>query len=88
MSTQRLSQEQRELKAAAQRFAREELAPIAAEIEAEGAPMPREVLRLMAERGFMGLDIPEALGGLGLDGLSCACEQLADVRIRMRIFAA
>ena len=72
MSTQRLSQEQRELKAAAQRFAREELAPIAAEIEAEGAPMPREVLRLMAERGFMGLDIPEALGGLGRDGLSCA----------------
>lgn len=71
-STYRLTDEQRHLKEAARHFAIEELVPIAAEVERAGAPLPREVLELMAERGFMGLDVPTEFGGLGLDTLSCA----------------
>ena len=72
MTNYRLTDEQRRLKQAARDFAHEELLPIATRIERAGEPLPREVLALMAERGFMGLDIPEAYGGLGLDTLSCA----------------
>lgn len=71
-STYRLTDEQRRLKEAARHFALKELVPIAAEVERAGAPLPREVLELMAERGFMGLDVPTEFGGLGLDTLSCA----------------
>ena len=71
-SSYRLTDEQRRLKEAARDFAQTKLAPIAAEVERAGAPMPLEVLREMAERGFMGLDVPSTYGGLGLDTLSCA----------------
>lgn len=81
MSNYRLTDEQRRLKTAARDFAQNELLPIATRIERAGEPLPRDVLALMAERGFMGLDIPEAYGGLGLDTLSCALilEELASV---------
>jgi len=72
MTNYRLTDEQRRLKCAAREFAQEELLPIATRIERAGEPLPREVLALMAERGFMGLDIPVEYGGLGLDTLSCA----------------
>ncbi|MDD9926605.1 MAG: acyl-CoA dehydrogenase family protein [Rhodospirillaceae bacterium] len=72
MTNYRLTDEQRRLKQAARDFAQEELLPIATRVERAGEPLPREALALMAERGFMGLDIPEAYGGLGLDTLTCA----------------
>ena len=72
MANYRLTAEQRRLKIAAREFAQEELLPIATHIERASEPLPRNVLELMSERGFMGLDIPEAYGGLGLDTLSCA----------------
>ena len=72
MANYRLTAEQRRLKIAAREFAQEELLPIATNIERASEPLPRNVLELMSERGFMGLDIPEAYGGLGLDTLSCA----------------
>ena len=72
MTNYRLTDEQRRLKQAARDFAQEELLPIATRVERAGEPLPRETLALMAERGFMGLDIPEAYGGLGLDTLTCA----------------
>ena len=72
MTNYRLTDEQRRLKQAARDFAQEALLPIATRVERAGEPLPREALALMAERGFMGLDIPEAYGGLGLDTLTCA----------------
>ena len=72
MTNYRLTEEQRRLKQVARDFAQEELLPIATRVERAGEPLPREALALMAERGFMGLDIPEAYGGLGLDTLTCA----------------
>jgi alkylation response protein AidB-like acyl-CoA dehydrogenase len=72
MSTYRLTDEQIRLKEAARRFSRTELAPIAMDVEREGGLLSRETLKMMAEHGYMGLDIPPEFGGLGLDALSCA----------------
>jgi alkylation response protein AidB-like acyl-CoA dehydrogenase len=81
MANYRLTDEQRRLKAAALDFARRELLPISTEVERAGAVLSREVLKMMAERGFMGLDVPVEYGGLGLDALSCAVilEEIAAV---------
>ena len=78
MANYRLTAEQRRLKIAAREFAQEELLPIATHIERASEPLPRNVLELMSERGFMGLDIPAAYGGLGLDTLSCAIILISD----------
>ena len=72
MSNYRLTDEQRQLKEAARRFAEDQLRPIALEVEAQGGELSRETLKLMAENGYVGLDIPPEYGGLGLDTLSCA----------------
>lgn len=81
MSNYRLTNEQRRLKEAARRFAEDKLRPIALETERKGAPMSRNTLKLMAENGYVGLDIPPEYGGLGLDIMSCAVvlEELSSV---------
>lgn len=53
-------------------FADKTLAPIAAEID-RTETFPMDVVRQMAEMGFLGLKIPEEYGGLGLDMRSYAC---------------
>ena len=81
MSNYRLTDEQRSLKEAARRFAENKLRPIALETERKGEAMPREALKLMAENGYVGLDIPTEYGGLGLDIMGCAVvlEELSSV---------
>ncbi len=61
-----LSDEQRVLQEAARRFARQQMASVAKEMETEGCPLPRKHLRRYAEMGFLGINIPEKYGGLGL----------------------
>ncbi len=65
----RISDDQRELVEAARRYARAELPPIAEEIEKTGSPPPRALIRKYAELGFLGINIPQRLGGLGLGNL-------------------
>lgn len=65
----RLSDEQRALQEAARRYVRERLPAIARDIEATGKPPPRELLREYAEMGFLGINVPERYGGLGLGNL-------------------
>jgi len=65
----RLSEEQEQLRDAARRFARERLPAVAEELEARNEAVPRELLREYAELGFLGVNVPEALGGLGLGNL-------------------
>ena len=61
-----------------ERFSNEVLAPAAAAIDAEGtfATLHRPAL---AEMGIMGINLPEAYGGIGLSGpaLYCAVEAIA-----------
>jgi alkylation response protein AidB-like acyl-CoA dehydrogenase len=61
-----LTDSQREVRDLARDFARAEVAPHAAEWNAEHH-VPVEVLRKMGELGFLGVIIPEELGGAGLD---------------------
>ncbi|MBI2521930.1 MAG: acyl-CoA dehydrogenase [Bdellovibrio sp.] len=55
----------------ASRFSNTELAPLAHEIDKE-ARIPKEILRKLADNGFLGIFIPEAYGGAGMDYVSYA----------------
>jgi len=76
-----LSDEQRALQQTARAFAQKELAPLAAKLEADNAPLPHDMVRKMASMGFLGINIPEELGGLGLSNLDAliVLEELAKV---------
>ncbi|MEM9303108.1 MAG: acyl-CoA dehydrogenase family protein [Pseudomonadota bacterium] len=64
-----LTDEQRELQETARRYARERLVDVAEEIERTGEPPSHALIKEFAEMGFMGINVPEALGGLGLGNL-------------------
>jgi alkylation response protein AidB-like acyl-CoA dehydrogenase len=65
-----LSEEQRQIAATAERFAREEILPRVAAIEAKEPGAMADVLRKAAELGFTAVDVPEDYGGLGMDKVS------------------
>src|SRR5580658_4247641 len=75
-----LSDEERELREAARRFARKEIAPVAERMDREEY-FPREVFRQLGEQGFLGVTIPTEYGGLGLPYLAQALilEEIARV---------
>jgi alkylation response protein AidB-like acyl-CoA dehydrogenase len=62
----RLTDEQRELQQAARAFARGELRPIAEVLERDNVPPSRDLVKRYAEMGFLGVNVPQGLGGLGL----------------------
>jgi len=64
-----LSEEQTELKESVRRYGRERLASIAEEIEQSGEPPSRELVREFAQMGYLGINVPEDLGGMGLGNL-------------------
>jgi len=76
-----LTEEQQALKATAQAFAQKELAPLASAIEASSEPLSHDMVKRMAAMGFLGINIPEELGGLGLSNLDAliVLEELAKV---------
>jgi alkylation response protein AidB-like acyl-CoA dehydrogenase len=65
-----LSEEQRQIAATAERFAREEILPRVAAIETKEPGAMADVLRKAAELGFTAVDVPEDYGGLGMDKVS------------------
>ncbi len=65
----RLSDEQLMAQKTAAEFARGEVLPRAADIDREHR-FPAELVRRMAELGFLGIAIPEQYGGAGLDTVS------------------
>jgi alkylation response protein AidB-like acyl-CoA dehydrogenase len=64
-----LTAEQKALQESARRYARERLAETARHCEETGHPPSRELVRAYAELGFLGVNVPEAYGGLGLGNL-------------------
>jgi len=66
-----LSEEQELVQRTARDFAREKVLPRAREIDEQGK-VPPELLAEMASLGFLGIYVPEAYGGAGLDALSYA----------------
>jgi alkylation response protein AidB-like acyl-CoA dehydrogenase len=69
MSLTELSDEQREIRLLARRFADERVAPQAAAWDRERR-FPKEVLAELAELGLLGVCVPAELGGAGADFLS------------------
>ena len=64
-----LSQEQRALRDAARDFARAEMTPVARELEESDTPLSKDWIKRYAEMGFLGVNVPESYGGLGLGNL-------------------
>ena len=64
-----LTDEQRQLQASAREFARAELPALAQKLEIENTPAPHDLIARYAEMGFLGINVPERLGGLGLGNL-------------------
>ncbi len=66
------SQEQIQTAKTASEFAVNEVLPAAAEIEAKNFDVTRALLRKAGELGLLGVDIPEAYGGLEMDKVTSA----------------
>ena len=64
-----LTDQQRELQDAARKFARAELPELARDMEANDYSVPADMVRRYGEMGFLGVNLPEEFGGLGLGHL-------------------
>jgi alkylation response protein AidB-like acyl-CoA dehydrogenase len=67
----KLTDEQQMIQAAARDFARDEIAPIAPKFD-ESGEFPLKTVQQMGEMGLMGIEVPEAYGGSGLDTIGYA----------------
>ncbi len=65
-----LSEEHRQIAATAARFAREEIEPSIAAIEAKESGVLAGLMRKAAALGFTSVEIPEEYGGMGMDKVS------------------
>ena len=74
------SQAHEELRVRVRDFARREIAPVAAALDAESR-FPWENVRKLADAGWFGINVPEEYGGFGLDYISyiLVIEELARV---------
>ena len=64
-----ITDEHKMIQSAARDFARNSIAPIAAEFD-ESGDFPLETIREMGQLGFMGIEVPEEYGGAGMDTLA------------------
>lgn len=76
-----LSDEQRQLQDSARRYAHEKLRGIAEQIEHSGNPPDHALIREYADMGFLGINVPEEYGGLGLGNLEAliVIEEIAKI---------
>ncbi len=76
-----LTEEQEQLRETARRYSREQLPEVAEKIERTGEPPTKALLKRYAEMGFLGINIPERFGGLGLGNLEAliVLEQFAQI---------
>ncbi len=64
-----ITEEHEMIQLAARDFAQKSIAPIAAEHD-ESGEFPINTVRQMGELGFMGIEVPEEYGGVGMDTLA------------------
>ena len=67
-----LSEEHRQIAKTAIEFTTNEVMPVAHEIEAKNFAITRSLLRKAGDLGLMGVDVPEAYGGLEMDKVTSA----------------
>ena len=75
-----LSDEHRMLRDTVRDFAQREIAPVAAQLD-ESGEFPRATVRRMGALGLMGIEVPEAYGGAGMDPPACALAILELARV-------
>jgi alkylation response protein AidB-like acyl-CoA dehydrogenase len=75
-----LSDEHKMIRDAARDFARNAIAPVAAQFD-ESGEFPHETIKKMGEMGLMGIEVPEQYGGAGMDTLAyvLAMEEICKV---------
>jgi butyryl-CoA dehydrogenase len=66
-----LEKHHRELKEMISQFVKQEIGPLAAEIDRQGA-LPQELIENLKNMGLMGIFVPESLGGTGFDPFAYA----------------
>ena len=64
-----LSPEQYELQKVAREFSQKEMTPVALEMEKNRTPLPDQWMKKYAEMGFLGINIDQKYGGLGLSNI-------------------
>ena len=65
----KLSEQQQELQQTARNFAQKEMTEVAHSIEQTSEPLSKEWLKKYADMGFLGINVSENYGGLGLSNL-------------------
>ncbi len=78
-----LTQQQLELQDAARKFARAELPDLARQLEKDDTPVPHDMVRRYGELGFLGINLPEQYGGMGLGHLEAllVLEEFAQISV-------
>lgn len=64
-----ITEEHKMIQEAARDFAQNAIAPIAAEFD-ESGEFPLDTVRQMGQLGFMGIEVPEEYGGVGMDTIA------------------
>ena len=74
------TEEHEMIRQTAREFAQNEIAPVAAEFD-ESGEFPYDTIMKMGEMGFMGIEVAEEYGGVGMDALSyvLALEEISKV---------
>ena len=65
----KLSEQQRELQEIARNFAQNEMIEVALSVEETGEPLSKGWLKKYSEMGFLGINVSDKYGGLGLSNL-------------------
>ncbi len=79
-----LTEDQQQVRDLAREFAEQEIAPVAAQLEADHA-FPAALVRQMGEMGFLGLTVPEEYGGTGLGYVTYALVSAEIARASMGV---
>ena len=65
----KLSDQQKELQMTARNFAKKEMSEVADHMEHTSEPLSKDWLKKYSEMGFLGINVYEKYGGLGLSNL-------------------
>ena len=76
-----LTEEHKMVRDLARDFAQKEIGPRAAELDQHDAEFPADLMKQIADLGFLGITMPEEYGGMGLDSISqmLAVEEISKV---------
>ena len=80
-----LSSEQIELQDSVRKFAKNELTTVAAEIERTGKPPTKKIIQKFSDMGFLGVNLPQKYGGLGMSNFEAVIvlEEIAKISIAL-----